>query len=151
MKDFYVFSKTCPFPLFLPQVLFSLCPLLGLAWKPAAGPDAGRRHRLSSFFRALALLKLLTGLHFHIYSEFRHTSKNFEGGPQNIFQRKTLFSEKRVSKYGHLTVLNRYEAWGKQFLLTNLNTYYLSLHLPVEGRGRPLSSYILSEVCGCLF
>lgn len=35
-----------PFPLFLPQVLFSLCPLLGLAWKPAAGPDAGRRHRL---------------------------------------------------------------------------------------------------------
>ncbi len=36
-----------PFPLFLPQVLFSLCPRLGLAWKPAAGPDAGRRLRLS--------------------------------------------------------------------------------------------------------
>jgi len=36
-----------PFPLFLPQVLFSLCPRLGLAWKPAAGPDAGRRLRLT--------------------------------------------------------------------------------------------------------
>ncbi len=35
-----------PFPLFVPQVLFSLCPLLGLAWKPAARPDAGRRLRL---------------------------------------------------------------------------------------------------------
>ncbi len=39
----------------------------------------------SSFFRALALLKLQTGLHFHIYSEFRHTFKNFEGGSQNMF------------------------------------------------------------------
>ena len=35
-----------PFPLFLPQVLFSLCPVLGLPWKPAAGPDAGSRLRL---------------------------------------------------------------------------------------------------------
>ncbi len=38
----------------------------------------------SSFFKALAL--------------------NFEGGlPKNIFE-KTLFSEKRVSKYGRLTL-----------------------------------------------
>jgi len=36
-----------PFPLFLPQVLFSLCPVLGLPWKPAAGPDAGSRLRLN--------------------------------------------------------------------------------------------------------
>ncbi len=35
-----------PFPLFLPQVLFSLCPVLGLPWKPAAGPDAGSSLRL---------------------------------------------------------------------------------------------------------
>jgi SPX domain protein involved in polyphosphate accumulation len=27
------------------------------------------------------------------------------GGYQNIFERKTLFSEKRVSKYGRLTVI----------------------------------------------
>jgi hypothetical protein len=58
----------------------------------------------SSFFRAIALLKFQTGLHFHMYSEFRHTSKNFEGGDQKIFLRKTLFSEKRVSNYGRLTV-----------------------------------------------
>jgi hypothetical protein len=58
----------------------------------------------NSFFKALILLKLYTGLHYHIYSEFRHTSKNFEGGlPKNILE-KTLFYEKRVSKYGRLTV-----------------------------------------------
>jgi hypothetical protein len=37
-----------------------------------------------SFFRALSLLKLYTGHQYHIYSEFRQTSKNFEGGHQNI-------------------------------------------------------------------
>jgi hypothetical protein len=35
-----------------------------------------------SFFKALALLKLDF---FHIYSEFRHISTNFEGGFQRIF------------------------------------------------------------------
>ncbi len=44
----------------------------------------------SSFFKALALLKLLTVLHYHIYSEFRQTSKNFEGGlPKNILEKNT--------------------------------------------------------------
>ena len=39
----------------------------------------------SSFFRALSLLKLYTGLQYHIYSEFRQTSKTFEGVYRNIF------------------------------------------------------------------
>ncbi len=56
----------------------------------------------SSFFRALALLKLQTGLHYHIYSEFIHISKNFEGGlPSDILEKTT---EKWVSNYGRLTV-----------------------------------------------
>jgi hypothetical protein len=51
----------------------------------------------SSFFKALALLKLKPGLHFHIYSEFRHTSKNFEGGlPKNILEKNTVFWKKGV-------------------------------------------------------
>ncbi len=51
----------------------------------------------SSFFRALALLKLYTGLHNHIYSEFIHTSKNFEGGlPRNILEKTTVFRKKGV-------------------------------------------------------
>jgi hypothetical protein len=59
----------------------------------------------SSFFRALLLLKLYTGLQYHMDSYFRQTSKNFEGGlPKHILE-KTLFSEKRVSKYGRLTVM----------------------------------------------
>ncbi len=46
----------------------------------------------SSFFKALALLKLYTGLHYHIYSEFRHTSKNFESAlPKNILEKNTVF------------------------------------------------------------
>ncbi len=51
----------------------------------------------SSFFEALALLKLWTGLHYHIYSEFRHNSKNFEGGlPKNILQKNTVLWKKGV-------------------------------------------------------
>jgi hypothetical protein len=58
----------------------------------------------NSFFRALSLLKLYVGLQYHIYSSFRQTSKNFEGGlPKHILGKNT-FSEKRVSKYGRLTV-----------------------------------------------
>jgi hypothetical protein len=57
----------------------------------------------SSFFRALALLKLK--LDFIVASsEFRHTSKNFEGGfPKHILEKNTVF-KKRVSKYRRLTV-----------------------------------------------
>ncbi len=52
-----------------------------------------------SFFRALSLLKLYTGLQYHIYFEFRQTSKNFQGGiPKHVLEKK------RVSKYGRLTV-----------------------------------------------
>jgi hypothetical protein len=39
----------------------------------------------NSFFKALALSKLKIGLHFHIYSEFRHTSKILRGAYQGIF------------------------------------------------------------------
>ncbi len=46
----------------------------------------------NSFFKALVLLKLQTGLNYHIYSEFRHTSKNFEGDlPKNILEENTVF------------------------------------------------------------
>ncbi len=59
----------------------------------------------SSFFRALSLLKLYTGLQYHIDSDFRQTSKNFEEGlPKHILEKNTVFW-KRVSKYGRLTVL----------------------------------------------
>ncbi len=52
-----------------------------------------------SSFRALSLLKLYTGLKYHINSEFRQTFANLEGAT------KTYFREKRVSKFGRLTVL----------------------------------------------
>ncbi len=49
------------------------------------------------FFKALALLKLEIGLHFHIDSEFRHTFKNFEGGlPKNILEKNTVLWKKGV-------------------------------------------------------
>ncbi len=52
---------------------------------------------VSSFFRALALSKLYTGLHYHIYSEFIHTSKIFEGGlPRHILEKTTVFRKKGV-------------------------------------------------------
>ncbi len=51
-----------------------------------------------SFFRALSLLKLYTGLQYHIYSGFRQTSKNFwEGGlPKHILEKNTVFWKKGV-------------------------------------------------------
>jgi hypothetical protein len=46
----------------------------------------------SSFFRALSQLKLYIGLQTHIYSDFRQTSKNFEGGlPKHILEKNTVF------------------------------------------------------------
>jgi hypothetical protein len=54
-----------------------------------------------SFFKALALLKLYTGLHFYKYSEFRHTSKNFEGGlPKNISEKNTVLLKKGCRNMG---------------------------------------------------
>ncbi len=49
------------------------------------------------FFRALALLKLYTGLQYHICSEFIHTSKNIEGGlPRHVLEKTTVFRKKGV-------------------------------------------------------
>ncbi len=51
------------------------------------------------FLRAHVDLNLYTGNHHFISSEFRHTSKNFEGGlPKHILEKNTVF--KRASKYG---------------------------------------------------
>ncbi len=53
----------------------------------------------SSFYKALALLKLSAWLHYHIYSEFRHTyiDINFEGGlPKNILEKNTVLWKKGV-------------------------------------------------------
>ncbi len=56
----------------------------------------------SSFFKALALLKLQTGLHYHIYSEFRHTPKPFEGGglTKEYFREKHYFLKKGCQNMG---------------------------------------------------
>ncbi len=55
----------------------------------------------SSFFRALALLKLYTGLHYYIYSELIPTSKNFEGEglPKHILEKTSVFRKKGVKKW----------------------------------------------------
>ncbi len=57
----------------------------------------------SSFFRVLATVKIVNWTSLSIYSEFLHTSKNFEGGlPRHILEKTTVF-RKRVSNYGRLT------------------------------------------------
>ncbi len=62
-----------------------------------------------SFFRALSLLKLYTGLQYHIYSDIRQTSKNLEGGlPKHILEKNTVFWNKGVEIWafdGSLSVL----------------------------------------------
>jgi hypothetical protein len=50
----------------------------------------------SSFFRALALLKLQTGLHYHIYAEFIHTSKILRGAAKTYLEKTTVFRKKVV-------------------------------------------------------
>ncbi len=48
----------------------------------------------SSFFRALSLLKLYTGLQYHKYLDFRQTSKNFDGGlPKHILEKNTFMKK----------------------------------------------------------
>ncbi len=50
-------------------------------------------------FKSICCLEgIECGLHFHIYSEFRHTSKNFEGGLQKtIFEKNTVLWKKGVN------------------------------------------------------
>jgi hypothetical protein len=51
-----------------------------------------------------AKISCQTPFNYHIYSEFRRTSKTFEGSlPKNILEKNIVFW-KRVSKYGRLTV-----------------------------------------------
>ncbi len=52
----------------------------------------------SSFFRALSLLKMYTGLQYYIYFDFRQTSKNFEGAgaTKTYFREKHCFLKKGV-------------------------------------------------------
>jgi hypothetical protein len=51
----------------------------------------------SSFFSTLSLIKLYTGLQYHIDSDFRQTSKNFEGGLlKHILEKNTVFGKKGV-------------------------------------------------------
>ena len=48
----------------------------------------------------LGPLPLLTGLYYHMYSEFIHTSKNFDGGlPRHILEKTTVFRKEGVELF----------------------------------------------------
>ncbi len=85
----------------------------------------------SSFFRALSLLKLYTGLQYHIYSDFRQTSKNFEGGlPKHILEKNTVFWKKGVEVWA-FDGKYRYDTYsmfrtGRQDPLRQLSLLYLT-------------------------
>jgi hypothetical protein len=55
--------------------------------------------------RAHVILNLYTGNQYYINSEFRHTSKNFEGGLPKHFREKHCFLKKSCQNMlGRLTV-----------------------------------------------
>jgi hypothetical protein len=61
----------------------------------------------NSFLRAHVVLKLSTGIHRYIDSEFRHTPKNFQGVlPKHIWKKNTVFRKKGF-EYERLTVVLR--------------------------------------------
>jgi hypothetical protein len=66
----------------------------------ANGGNCGTAGKLP-FWRTFSPKSIYTGNHHYISSEFRHTSKNFEGGlPKHILEKNTVFWKKGCRNMG---------------------------------------------------
>ncbi len=87
------------------------------------------------YFGGLTVFKLMAYLYQLIGENLRHTSKNFEGGSAKKIKRKKMFSPKRVSNLGRLTVIFSVPFHSKlSFAYKNLIIFKI-----IQGLGRIIS------------